>query len=152
MCRKSFYHQRENYRNKYHHPKHGHWMTGNMEKWAKRKRFGFDQAYPPVNVQELDDRYEIFLVAPGLEREDFNISLVENVMTIAVDKKEAKEQEENGKWKRKEFTVGGFKRKFELNKKIDLDSIKAKYGDGILHVTLSKLEGEETVRKDIFVA
>ncbi|MFK8007629.1 MAG: Hsp20/alpha crystallin family protein [Saprospiraceae bacterium] len=152
MCRKSFYHQKENYRNKYHHPKHGHWMAGNMEKWARRKRFGFDDSYPPVNVQELDDRYEIFLVAPGLEKEDFNISLVENVMTIAVDKKETKEKEKGGTWKRKEFSVGGFQRKFELNEKIDLDSIKAKYGDGILHVTLSKLEGEETIRKDIFVA
>lgn len=152
MCRKSFYHQKENYRNKYHHPRHGHWMAGNMEKWARRKRFGFDQSYPLVNVQELDDRYEIFLIAPGLEREDFNISLVENVMTIAVDKKEAKEKEAGGVWKRKEFSLGGFQRKFELNEKIDLDSIKAKYGDGILHVTLSKLEGEETVRKDIMVA
>ncbi len=152
MCRKSFYHQREHYRNKYHHPKYSHWMTGNMEKWGKRKRFRFDQSHPPVNVQELDDRYEIFLVAPGLEREDFNISLVENVMTISVEKKKASEMEESGKWKRKEFSLGGFQRKFELNERIDLDSIKAKYGDGILQVTLSKLEGEETVRKDIFVA
>ena len=152
MCRKSFYHQREHYRKNYHHPKHSHWMAGNMEKWARKKRFGFDESHPPVNVQELDDRYEIFLVAPGLEREDFNISLVENIMIISVDKKETTEKEENGKWKRKEFSVGGFKRKFELNEKIDLESIKAKYGDGILQVTLSKLEGEETLRKDIFVA
>ncbi len=151
MCRKSFYHQKENYRSKHHHPKYGHWMKGNMEEWARRKRFGHDGFFPPVNVQELDDRYEIFLVAPGLEREDFNISLVENVMTIAVDKKEGT-KEEKGTWKRKEFSTGGFQRKFELNEKIDLDSIKAKYGDGILQVTLSKLEGEETVRKDIFVA
>lgn len=152
MCRKSFYHQRENHRNKCHHPKYRHWMEGNMEKWAKRKRFRFDGFYPPVNVQELDDRYEIFLVAPGLERENFDISLVENVMTIAVDKKEENEKQEGGTWKRKEFSVGGFQRKFELNEKIDLDSIKAKYADGILQVTLAKLEGEETVRKDIFVA
>ena len=152
MCRKSFYHQKENYSNHHHHPKHRQWMADNMDKWAKRKRFGFDQSYPPVNVKELDDRYEIFLVAPGLERADFNISLVENVMTIAVDKKETTEKEENETWKRKEFSAGGFQQKFELNEKIDLDSIKAKYGDGILQVTLSKLEGEETVRKDILVA
>ena len=152
MCRKSFYHQRENYRNKCQHSKHSHWMAGNMEKWAKKKRFGMDQSYPPVNVQELDDRYEIFLVAPGLEREDFDISLVENVMTISVDKKETSEKDEGGTWKRKEFSAGGFRRKFELNEKIDLDSIKAKYGDGILQVTLSKLEGSETFRKEIFVA
>ena len=152
MCRKSFYHQRENYRNKGHHPKHSHWMAGKMDHWARRKRFGFDEFYPPVNVQELDDRYEVFLVAPGLERADFNISLVEHVMTIAVEKKETAEKEEAGTWKRKEFSAGGFQRKFELNEKIDLDSIKAKYEDGILQVTLSKLEGEETVRKDIFVA
>ena len=151
MCRKSFYHQRENYRNNYHHPKYSHWMAGNMDKWARGKRYGMDGIHPPVNVQELDDRYEVFLVAPGLEREDFNISLVENVMTISVEKKEASENEK-GRWKRKEFSAGGFKRKFELNEKIDLDAIKAKYGDGILQVTLSKLEGEETVRKEILVA
>ena len=155
MCRKSFYHEKENYRNNRHHPKHTHWKAGNLEKWDKRKRFGFDQSYPPVNVQELDDRYGIFLVAPGLEREDFNISLVENMMTIRVAKKETKEKEkekEDGTWKRKEFSTEGFQRKFELNEKIDLDSIKAKYEDGILQVTLSKLAGEETVCKDIFVA
>lgn len=152
MCRKSFYHQRENYRNNYHHPKYSHWMSGNMERWAKKKGFRGHGFYPPVNVQELDDRYEVFLVAPGLSREDFNISLVENVMTISVEKTKTEENDENVVWKRKEFSAGGFERKFELNEKIDLDSIKAKYGDGILQVTLSKLEGEETFRKDIIVA
>ncbi len=112
---------------------------------------GFDQSYPPINVKELDDRYEIFLVAPGLKREDFNISLVENEMTILVNNKEKEAKEAGVIWRRKEFSFGRFQRRFELNEKIDLASIKAKYGDGILHLTLLKLEGEETNRKDIFV-
>ena len=146
MCRKSFYHQK-----KYHHPKFGHWMAGNMGKRGRHRESSLGN-YPPVNVQELDDRYEIFLFAPGLSKEDFNIALKENFMTIAVDKKEETEIEEGAFWKRKEFSQRGFKRTFELNEKIDLDSIKAKYDNGILQLTLAKLEGEETIRKDIFVA
>lgn len=146
MCRKSFHHQK-----KYHQAKYGHWMAGNMGKWGRHKRFQF-RNYPPVNVQELDDRYELFLFAPGLSKEDFKIALKENYMTIAVDKKEEEEIEEGAFWKRKEFSQTGFKRKFELNEKIDLNSIKAKYDNGILQLTLAKLEGEETIRKDIFVA
>ncbi|MDG1433266.1 MAG: Hsp20/alpha crystallin family protein [Saprospiraceae bacterium] len=151
MCRKSFYHQKENCKNNYHNSAYGYWINRNKEKWAKKGKMGFDQSYPPINVKELDDRYEIFLVAPGLKREDFNISLVENEMTILVNNKEKEAKEAGVIWRRKEFSFGRFQRRFELNEKIDLASIKAKYGDGILHLTLLKLEGEETNRKDIFV-
>ena len=146
MCRRSYYHQKK------HHHKHGHWMTGNMERWAKRRGFSSGWFYPPVNIQELDDRYEVFLFAPGLTKEDFEISLKDNIMTISAKEKAHSEAEEGGYWKRKEYAAGGFERKFELNEKIDLDSIKAKYEEGVLRLTLSKQEGEETFRKDIFVA
>lgn len=147
MCRRSYYHQQKS-----HQGKHGHWMAGNMERWAKHKRRRRGWFYPPVNVQELDDRYEVFLFAPGLTKEDFEISLKDNFMTIRAGEQKEEELEEGAFWKRKEFSAGGFKRTFELNEKIDLDSIKAKYQNGILQVTLSKLEGEETLRKEIFVA
>lgn len=147
MCRKSYYHHKD-----YNHPKHSHWMAGNMEKWAKHQRRRSRRFAPPVNIQELDDRYELFLFAPGLTKEDFEIALVDNLLTISAKKKEEKEIEEGGYWKRKEYRAGGFERQFELNERIDLDSIKAKYDNGILQLTLSKLEGEETFRKEIFVA
>ena len=146
MCRKSFYHQK-NFESKY-----GHWLAGNAERRAKHKRRRGGRFYPPVNIQELDDRYELFLFAPGLTKEDFQIALKDNLLTIKVDHKEEEILEEGAYWKRKEFSSRGFQRQFELNQKIDLDSIKAKYENGILRLTLSKLEGEETNRKDIFVA
>ena len=148
MCRKAYYHQK-----KHHHPRHGHWMTGGMDRWAKRRgAFRSSWFYPPVNIQELDDRYEVFLFAPGLTKEDFEISLKDNLLTISAKEKHQDETSGGGYWKRKEFVAGGFERKFELNEKIDLDSIKAKYEGGVLQLTLAKLEGEETFRKDIFVA
>ena len=146
MCRKSYYHQK-----KHHHPKYGYWMAGNMERWAKHRKSYANRYYPPVNIQELDDRYEVFLFAPGLSKEDFEISLKDNILTISASEKEESEVK-NGYWKRKEYAAGGFKRRFELNEKIDLEAIKAKYDNGILQLTLSKLEGETTFRKDIFVA
>lgn len=147
MCRRSYHHQK-----KWGNPEHGHWLAGKANRFGKRKKRMGGWFYPPVNIQELDDRYELFLFAPGLTKEDFNISLKDNLLKIAVDRKEEEVIEEGGFWKRREFSTRGFQRKFELNKKIDLDSIKAKYENGILQLTLSKLEGEETLRKDIFVA
>jgi len=72
-------------------------------------------------------------------------------MTIAVDKKEIKQEEGNATWKRKEFSLGGFQRKFELNDKINTDEISADYNNGVLVVTMKKKEGEERTRQSIAV-
>ena len=128
-------------------------MAGNMEKWAKKHQQFREQWFrPPVNVQELDDAYEIFLVAPGWTKKDFQIALSDNILTISVEKKQEEEIEEGASWRRREFVPKSFQRKFELNEKVDMEAIKAKYENGILQLTLPKLEGSETFRKDIFVS
>ena len=103
---------------------------------------------PPVNIQEKDDKYELHLFAPGYEKGDFLIALIDNDLSISTETK--KDDKEN--WKRKEYTPTAFARQFALNEKINKEAIEAKYENGVLIVTLPKLEGFETDRQEIEVS
>ena len=114
--------------------------------WKEKFRAAFN--HPPANVKELDDKYELHLFAPGFEKSDFLIALIDQVLSISVnDKKEDKES-----WNRQEHVSKGFVRQFELNEKIDKSAIQAKYEDGVLLVSLRKLEGFESNRQEIKIA
>ena len=136
MCSSAAYHARKGRFHRRHHAKRA---------WKNKMiaRFGF----PPVNVNELDDNYEVQLFAAGYEKEDFKINLKDNLLVVSVEKFEKED------WNRgfMNFQPGNFERQFELNDKIDKDTITAKYENGVLTLTLPKLEGFETVRKDIDV-
>ncbi|MES2478160.1 MAG: Hsp20/alpha crystallin family protein [Bacteroidota bacterium] len=103
-----------------------------------------------VNIRETADQYELHLLAPGLNKEDFKIDVDKNLLTIAFEhKEESKETDE--KWLRQEFKMSSFKRSFSLNEKIDAAAIKATYENGILNVSLPKKEKEEAKAVSIAV-
>jgi HSP20 family protein len=89
-------------------------------------------------VRESDKDYRIELAAPGMKRDDFNIELQNNVLTISTEKKEQKEEKLEGKFLRKEFSYQAFQRSFALPENCEKDSIKATYTDGILNINLNK--------------
>jgi len=105
----------------------------------------------PVNIQETDKSYELHLVAPGIKKEDFKISLDKNVLNISLEQKEENKDQQEGKWLRNEYRNRSFKRSFTLNDKIDATKISAKYADGILAVTLPKKEAAEQPVQDIAI-
>ncbi len=94
---------------------------------------------PSVNILENDDAYTIEVAAPGLTKTDFNVELVNDQLVISTEKKENKE-DENSKYKRREFSYSSFKRSFHISDEINKDTIDAKYTDGILTITLNKRE------------
>jgi len=94
---------------------------------------------PPVNILENENNFEIHLVAPGLKKENFQINLYENVLTISF-RESSEKVEHNGKFTRKEFQAGSFKRSFTLDQIIEGELISASYVDGILVLTLPKKE------------
>lgn len=96
---------------------------------------------PAVNIKESETEYAVELAAPGLKKEDFNIALDNNILTISSEQKtENKIEEENGKYTRKEFSFNAFTRSFTLPETINEDQIKASYENGILIVQLPKKE------------
>ena len=131
---------------------HPHWKKHHARKWFKQR---FSEAYSrwqaPVNVVEFDNRYELQLFAAGYSKTDFKVSLSGNTLVITVEKGTTATGE-GGKWKRQEFHAQGFDRHFELNETIDKEAITAKYENGILHLSLPKLEGFETIHQDIDIA
>lgn len=121
---------------------------GHPLKKAWKESFKAALHHPPVNVRELDDRYELHLFASGYEKSDFVIALTDQNLSISVENK--KSIEEN--WKRQEYTPRGFVRQFALNDKIDKEAILAKYENGVLIISLPKLEGSEATRQEIAIA
>lgn len=123
------------------HPAHfGHVLEGLMN-----KDFSFEakqRQMASVNIKEDADKYEMHLAAPGLQKEDFKISVEKNTLTLSYDKKE-QTKESDEKWLRQEYKMSSFKRNFSLNDKIDTAGISAQYENGILVVTLPKKEKEE---------
>jgi HSP20 family protein len=100
----------------------------------------------PVNINESDTGYELELVAPGFNKEDFKIDIDKKLMTISVQK----EIEENKEQKqiRKEYSFQSFKRSFTIDDKIDADNISAQYNNGVLILNLPrKQEVKEPVKQ-----
>jgi HSP20 family protein len=106
--------------------------------------------FPPVNIIEKNDYYHLQVSAPGFEKNDFNVKLEGNILTISSEKKE-ESKAENEKVIRKEFSAKGFKRTFTLDEKIEASNISAKYENGILHVGLPKKEEVKAATKDITI-
>ena len=94
---------------------------------------------PSVNVVEKEDKYEIQLAAPGMNKKDFNIELDNDRLKISSEL-ENKSSDEDSNYVRREYNYQSFMRSFTLPDTVDTDSINAKYEDGILNITIAKKE------------
>jgi HSP20 family protein len=95
---------------------------------------------PPVNIRENDNSYEVELMAPGMKKEDFNIELDNELLTISAEIKSENNTQEEGKFTRREFSYSSFKRTFTLPETVKEEDINAAYLDGILKISLPKKE------------
>ena len=107
-------------------------------------------SFPPVNIVEIENAYQLQLAVPGLEKSDFEIKLDANLLTISTISKEVPKVE-NEKVVRKEFSIKAFKRSFTLDEKIDAAAIEAKYESGILKLNLPKKETAKAASKEITI-
>ncbi len=97
------------------------------------------QNLPAVNISEGKDEYKIELAAPGLGKEDFKISLDNNVLTISSEKEVTNESTDENLLRR-EFNFSAFSRSFNLPETVNGEKIKASYNDGVLNITVPKKE------------
>jgi len=105
---------------------------------------------PAANVKETETGFTLALATPGLKKEDLTINVENNILTIAY-KPEATETAET--FTHHEFGVNAFERGFRLPKSVNADQIAASYTDGILTVTLPKVDvKEEKLVKEIAIA
>lgn len=94
---------------------------------------------PAANIVENKDNYEVSLAAPGMKKDDFNIDVEGNVLTISAEKEEKKE-DVNERYSRKEFNYTSFSRSFTLPEWVNKEKIDASYENGLLKLHLPKTE------------
>ncbi|MDQ3279500.1 MAG: Hsp20/alpha crystallin family protein [Bacteroidota bacterium] len=104
----------------------------------------------PVNIRETETEYVLEVVAPGWNKEDFKISLENNLLSISVDKKEESENKAE-RFVRREYKYSSFKRSFTVDEKINAEAISAQYVNGVLTLNLPKKEEVKPSTKQITI-
>jgi HSP20 family protein len=106
-------------------------------------RFSADEAMgawaPPCDIYEDGDNIIVKAELPGIDRNDIDVQVENNVLTLRGESKREKEVRSENLY-RTERSYGAFSRSFTLPVSVDTARIKAEYKDGILHVTLPKVE------------
>lgn len=115
--------------------------------FGKSMREDFLQ-FPPVNITEKSNAYQVELAVPGFDKKDFQVKLENNLLTISSEKT-AEKEENTDKTIRREFSHRSFKRSFTLDEKIDATKITARYENGILMLELPKKAEAQPSAKEI---
>jgi HSP20 family protein len=92
---------------------------------------------PAVNVKETDEAYMIEVAAPGLQKEDFQISCENRTLMIRAEHEKEDEKKEND-YMRREFNYTRFERHFQLPEDVQSDAVKATYENGILQINMPR--------------
>lgn len=92
---------------------------------------------PSVNIKENETDFEVELAVPGFKKDNFNIEIDDNILTISSEVESENEAAE-GNYTRREFSYASFKRSFSLPETVNEDEINANYKDGILRLSLPK--------------
>jgi len=103
---------------------------------------------PAVNTREGDDAYYIEVDLPGVKKEDINIDVDENTLTISGERKVKQEHKEDNFYK-VESVYGKFERSFSLPEDVDTDKIEAEFKNGVLEIKIPKVQKVEQTPKKI---
>jgi HSP20 family protein len=83
------------------------------------------------------DKVVVKLEVPGLANDDFDINIVDNILTISGEK-QFQQEKTQGNYRMLECAYGRFSRSIPLEYEVDADTAKASYDRGILNIELTK--------------
>jgi len=113
-----------------------------------RKTDGLTSFVPPAEMEETEDAVLIRLEVPGINPEDIDIQASAESVSIRGERKSESKTEEKG-MTRTEFRYGSFQRVIPLSTRINHNQVEAEYKNGVLELTLPKVE--ETKQKAVKV-
>ena len=102
-------------------------------------RSGGSSFVPKVDIIENEKSFEINFAVPGLNKDDFNIELKDNYLTVSGERKLTNEKKDKN-FHSIETNYGSFSRSFSLPENVDATKAEAKYNNGILELTIPKDE------------
>lgn len=107
----------------------------------------FERQNPLVDIEETDNRYIVKADVPGFDKNNIDVELKDNVLSISgkVDERSETTDTDRG-YVRRERRYGAFKRSFLLPEEIDPDQVKASFKNGVLQIEIPKT-GRRPYRK-----
>ncbi|MCW3148042.1 Hsp20/alpha crystallin family protein [Stutzerimonas stutzeri] len=105
---------------------------------------------PAVDVVEKDNAFEITAEVPGMDQKDIEVKLVGDTLVIKGEKRQERKEDKQG-YHLSERSYGSFQRSFALPDGVDRDQIDAKFGKGVLSLTLPKKPGTSANEKNISI-
>ena len=112
-------------------------LTRDLFDWSDMNREG---SLPRVNIVETNDDFMVEMAAPGMKKDDFQIQLDNDTLTISAELSNNVDDTDDQHYRRREFSYRSFKRSFFLPNSVEYDKIKAKYDNGILTLVIPKKE------------
>lgn len=110
-------------------------------------RTGNGQAVvPAMDVTERDKEYVVKAELPGVKKDDIEVTLQNGLLTISAEAKQESEEKEKGRIIRQERRYGKYVRHLRLDNDVDERNVKANYEDGMLELTLPKVEAVQPKR------
>ena len=118
-----------------------------VNRWANggESKSGFT---PAVDVQETDDAYLVAADIPGLKKEDIQIEILEDTLSIQGTRSHGSEEKKEN-YHRTERNYGSFKRGFRIPGGFQHDKVKATFTDGVLRLTLPKMDEQKAKQIEV---
>jgi len=110
---------------------------GNLELFESRQLMN----KPAIELNEQDGKYELKAELPGIDKENIDIEINENYITVKAKTEEKKEEESKNTYK-SEFRYGKFMRTIPLPSEVEVNKAKAEFKNGVLTVTVPKSHEE----------
>lgn len=121
------------------------------DSFLQRPEASFGAWAPPVDIFERQDQLVIRAEVSGIQKEDMDVRIENGVLTLHGERKEEKEIEDVSAHLT-ERVYGSFTRSFSLPTTVDATKVTAVYRDGVLEVTVPKIETAKPKKVEIKVA
>jgi HSP20 family protein len=117
--------------------------------WPSLRMPEFEEfAIPSVDIFEEGDHVILKAELPGMNKEDIDVNLTEDTLTLSGEKKK-EEKVERRDYHRLERSYGAFRRSFTLPKEVQTEMAAAKFKDGVLEIRIPKTEEAKKKEKKI---
>ncbi|OHE57288.1 MAG: moleuclar chaperone Hap20 [Thermodesulfovibrio sp. RBG_19FT_COMBO_42_12] len=118
--------------------------------WPRLRTPEFEEITPSIDLFTEGDDVVVKAELPGMKKEDIDVSVTDNTITVSGEKKQ-EEKVEKKDYYRLERSYGSFTRSFELPAEVQTDKASANFKDGVLEIRIPKTEGARKKEKRISI-
>lgn len=105
---------------------------------------------PAVEIKQTESCYKVKVQLPGVKKEDIEVELDNDFLTITAqieeEKEEKEEEKHNAKYHTCEFRYGKYKRTISFDQPVKIEEAKADYKNGVLNINIPKIHHEQKTK------